>query len=325
MLYSVYGLSLEANVSIPGLVTFVACETIPDLRVRLGAMPGWLEDVPDVLQPICYFSPNHDEHGQPLLTVHRVRDGEYLRLTYADRTEFLIDRAGTRIWSTWPKTFSLEDTAVYLLGPIIGLALRLRGTICLHASAITIDGQAIAFAGPPGAGKSTLAAAFAELGYGVLSEDVVAVTDHQRDFSVQPGYPHVRLWPTSAEILYGCREALPALTPTWDKRHLDLTGQGYRFESRPLPLTAVYVLGPRCTDPTAPCVEEMSGREALVECIANTYVNYLLDAPMRRHEFDVLSRLVARVPVRQVTPHADPSRLSGLCEAILADSKAICV
>src|SRR5712691_4865202 len=102
MFYTLYGLRLEANTMIPCLTPSLASEKTSDLDVRLGMMPGWLEDALDVSQPICYSSSYCDRHGHPLLTVRCVRDAKYLRLTYADSTEFLIDRAGTRIWSTWP-------------------------------------------------------------------------------------------------------------------------------------------------------------------------------------------------------------------------------
>ena len=322
MFYSLYGLRLQANVPIPGITPLV-CEQSPDVWVRLGAMPRWLDDVADLSEQVCYASPDYTAQGEPLLTVERVLGGDYFRLMYADSTAFLVNRAGTRIWSTWPDTLTLEDTAVYLLGPIIGFALRLRGVTCLHASSVAIGEHAIALLGTAGAGKSTTAAAFARLGYAVLSEDVVALDDSIRGFSVQPGYPHIRLWPTSAEILYRSPDALPPLTPNWDKRYLDLVGNGYHFQSRPLPLAAIYVLGGRCTDPAAPYVQETSARDALVTFVANTYVNYLLEVPMRAKEFAALSRLVERVPVRRVTPHVDPDRLLRLCHAILEDSGVV--
>ena len=225
MFYSLYGLRLEANISIPGLTAFV-CDESPDVRVWLAETPPRLDYVTELSQDIYYRSPHQNEHGQPLLTVQRVLAGDYFRLTYADNTAFLIDRVGTEIWGTWPDTLSIEDTAVYLLGPILGFALRLRGVTCLHASAVAIGEHAIALLGTAGAGKSTTAAAFARLGYAVLSEDVVALEDSRSGFSVQRGYPHIRLWPTSAEMLYRSPDALPPLTPNWDKRYLDLVESG---------------------------------------------------------------------------------------------------
>jgi len=323
MFYSLYGLRLEANTSIPGLTAFI-CDESPDVRVWLAETPPRLDYVTKLSQDIYYRSSHQNEHGQPLLTVQRVLGGNYFRLTYADNTAFLIDRVGTEIWSTWPDTLSIEDTAVYLLGPILGFALRLRGVTCLHASAVAIGEHAIALLGTAGAGKSTTAAAFARLGYAVLSEDVVALEDSRSGFSVQPGYPHIRLWPTSAEILYRSPDALPPLTPNWDKRYLDLVESGYAFQDSPLPLAAVYVLGQRCPDPEAPFVEEISAREALMTFVENTYGNYLLEPAMRAKEFTVLSRLVERVPIRRVNPHVDPDRLLRLCHAILDDSRMVC-
>jgi hypothetical protein len=45
----------------------------------------------------------------------------------------------------------------------------------------------------------------------------------------------------------------------------------------------------------------MRPQTALLSLVGNTYGNYLLDAAMRAVEFDLLGRVVERVPVRQVT------------------------
>jgi hypothetical protein len=44
-----------------------------------------------------------------------------------------------------------------------------------------------------------------------------------------------------------------------------------------------------------------------------------MDKQMRAREFELLTRVVAKVPLRRVTPHADPARLNKLCIAILND------
>ena len=85
----------------------------------------------------------------------------------------------------------------------------------------------------------------------------------------------------------------------------------------------MYVLGERRAEPDAPVIEQMSARETLMTLIENTYVNYLLEPPMRGKEFTVLTRLVERIPIRRIRPHADPARLSQLCDAILQDSHAL--
>ena len=99
---------------------------------------------------------------------------------------------------------------------------------CLHASAVAIEGRAVAIVGPSGAGKSSTAAAFARLGYPVLSDDIVALTGDGQRFHVQPAYPRVRLWPSAVTSLFGSRDALPRIVPDWEKRYLPLI-DGYPF------------------------------------------------------------------------------------------------
>src|SRR5262249_13881620 len=138
-------------------------------------------------------------------------------------------------------------------------------------------------------------------------------------FLVQPGYPRLNLWPDSAKSLFGLKDMLPCITPTWEKRYLALDQNPYIFQDHSLPLRAVYILDGRSSG-TAPLIRDLSGSEALMALVGNSYVNYLLDREMRTREFDVLSRLVASMPVRRVVPQDDTSALFGLCNAIAEDA-----
>ena len=231
----------------------------------------------------------------------------------------MVDRFGTSVSATWSSEATIDDTATYLLGPVLGFVLLLRGIHSFHASAVAVGTRAIALVGPAGAGKSTTAAAFAGLGYHVLSEDVVALAPRDGDFYVQPAYPCIRLWPESVAALFGAPDALPLLTPNWDKRYLDLSNRSHRFQQDPLPLAALYVLGDRSDNPTAPRVETMPPRAAMIELTGNAYVPYLKDKAARIGEFVLLRQVIARVPVRRVIPHRDPDRIALLCEVILDD------
>ncbi|HRV95310.1 MAG TPA: serine/threonine protein kinase [Anaerolineae bacterium] len=320
--YSIYGLRLQANRPIPGLV---ACPkaTPVDVQIWLGSAPPWV-DARSAKQP-AYISPYHNKQGTPILTVWKLNHltEHYFWLCYSDGTKFVINGSGNRIWATWLPATSLEDTATYLLGPILGFVLRLRGITCLHASAVAIDGRAVILVGPAGAGKSTTAAALARLGYPILSDDIVALSEQKGAFLVQPAYPRLRLWPESAQILYGSKEALPSLTPTWNKCYLDLTADGYYFQNYPLALAAIYILRERTNDPQSPFIEGVWAHAGLIHLIGNTYVNYLLDKPQRAQEFEFLGRLAANVPVRQIYPHADPACLSELCQVIRDDFRKV--
>lgn len=157
----------------------------------------------------------------------------------------------------------------------------------------------------------------------MLSDDLVVLADHRDCFLVQPGYPRVNLWPDSVRALFGFEDALPHITPTWDKRYLALDQKGHRFQSEPLPLGAIYIFGEREVGLTSPIVEELTGSEKFMTLVTNTQVNYLLDAEMRGRDFEVFGRVVNQVPVRRVRAAADTSKVLLLREVIVSDASQI--
>lgn len=317
-----YALVIRVERCIPG--TFPLCSSSnADVWVWLDKMPDWREEALQSAQ-VCYATPYEDDAGEPVMQAWDLADGRYLRLLYADSTEFILNRRGTELWVTWPSSQTLEDMATYLLGPVLGLVLRLRGVTCLHASAVVVDGKAVALVGASGAGKSTTAAAFAKAGYKVLADDIVALDERSGAFWVRPAYPRIRLWDSSVEALYGSKEVLPLLTPTWDKRYLDLLNGSQRFQSEPLPLAAVYLLDERSAESNAPFIEALPDNQKVMTLVANTYANYLLDKSMRAAEFASLGRLCQQIPFRKVTPHADAKFLPELCRVIAEDVHAQC-
>lgn len=317
---SIYGLGVLANKPIP-TIPHATIESA-DVRVSFGVLPDWLDSLPPHDVETTYIADYTNENGKPAVVFSKLHGGNFYRFSYADNTEFVIDKHGREIWTSWQEPLTLEDTATYLLGPVMGFVLLLRGLVCLHASAVVLAGAAIALVGPAGAGKSTTAAAFSARGFSVLAEDVVTLDDDCDDregFFVRPAYPCIRLWPASAASLYGSRTALPPLTPNWDKCYLDLTQQSGQFENTARPLAAIYLLAERSDDPKAPFVEKLDQAEGLIELIANTYATKLLDKHMRARQFDLLSRVLAHIPLRRVTPHTDAGRIPMLCDLLLAD------
>jgi hypothetical protein len=315
--YSGFGLAIQADRSIPGL--------IPGARPASIDTHIWLDDPPPALNEHDRWHPwyvsGRGEGSAPSLRAWRHDGGSYFRLLYFDGTDFVVESGGRHVWARWSASSTIEDTATYLLGPVLGLVLRLRGITCLHGSAVADRGTAIALVGPQGAGKSTTAAAFARLGYAVLADDIVPVVRQEGSWWVEPAYPQVRLWPDSVEALCGAPDALPPLTPTWDKRALDLTTTGYRFENRRLPLAAIYLLDATAGS-AAPEIHATGGRAGMLSLLGNTYVSYLLENRMRAREFEDLVSVAVDVPIRRVSYSRQFAHVPGLCSAIRADCEA---
>ena len=304
---TIYGLGVESNAPIAafaGLAPGEGCDvrwTLGSLPARCVGLPGdaWVE---------------HRRVEASAVSAARLRDGTYYRLAYDDGTVCVIDARGRGVWAQAPAGATVEDTATYLLGPVMGFVLRLRGVTCLHASAVAVGGRAIAIAGHAGSGKSTTAAAFARAGYPVLTDDVAALTLADGRHHVEPAYARVRLWPESVARLFGSADALPRITPGWDKRFLGLDGGRYRFQRERLPLAAIYVLEGRAAG--AARIERLDPAEALIWLVAHAYSAHLLDKAMRAREFDCLARLAERVPVARVAASDDLGSLAQLCETL---------
>lgn len=329
--YSVFGLLVRSNLPLPGVPPFDPVDSsrenasrfLADLHLHLGVPPARHVLEPALPEELIYASSYLDEVGRPVLRILRAADASFLHLLYCDGTQFWLDPPCEHLWATWPGELSVENTLCYVLGPVFGLVLRFRGVTCLHASAVAIAQCGVVFVGAEGAGKSTTAAALAKRGHPVLSDDIAAVVAKREDpFCVLPAYPHLCLWPDSAEMVRAPHQELPRLSSNWDKLRLNLGSFGTAFASRPLPLGAVYLLTERALD-SAPGVTPATGKAALMSLVANTYANNLLDRAMRAQEFSFLDRLIAAVPVRWLTPHRDPARLEELCDLVEWDLRGL--
>ena len=320
--YSAFGLLLASNLNIPGLVPTEAPSSVPSVRLHLGVSPGVRNQTPPGPEELIYTSSYLDESGEPALRVWRLEGRGILRLAYSDGMQFWLDQGGNNVWALWPGSSSLGDVATYLLGPVLGALLRLKGVICLHASAVAFEDRAVAFVGPPGAGKSTTAALLAQHGCAVLSDDVVALAENAGFFQVLPAYPFLSLWPDSVAMLYGSPDSLPRFIPHWEKRRLALGQQECKFEKRSLPLRAIYLLRERTAD-LGPQIEPVSARAAFIDLVTNSYATKILDCEMRARELRFLGRLISSVPIRLIRLSQESSCLEGSFTSIFLDTKEV--
>ena len=200
-----------------------------------------------------------------------------------------------------------------LLGPIMAVLLRQRGLAVLHASAIAINDGAIAFLGASGWGKSTLAEAFYARGYGVVTDDVMAIRLDGAQPRVAPGSPSVKLFPDAAEFL-GCdaRDARRVHSQTEKRAH----GVALRFPQGPLPLRRIYVLAIGERNEITP----IEPREVFVELARNSRAVVLLtDSTSRSTHLHQCAQLAAQVPVLRLSRRPALSALPDLVGLVEAD------
>ena len=297
--YRAHGCTIESTAPIPDLspAKFTAS---PDLRIIFGAAP------------IRDDEPGERWFESPVLLASRFASGGF-RLEYRDGPVFTIDQHANTIWAADPATSSFADICSYLLGPVIGIMLRLRGVLCLHASAVTIDGRGFAFVGFAGAGKSTMAAAFAGAGYKVLSDDTLTVRPEGASWIAAPGYPRLRLWSDAVSAL-----AIPVAAGDDARRvHVDIAVSNC-FATEPVPVAAVYFID-FADGADRPCVEPVPAAEALAELSANTFASRVLTRDQRAAEFTALADLLRAVPARRLTRPVALHELGAVRDVVLED------
>jgi hypothetical protein len=316
--YLLFGLVFRFNLSLPQLLSVQSSGAPADVEVHLDALPPAVGKNSNIAERTVFVSSDKNESNQPTHCLWKSQDGSFFRLEFCDGTQFWLDSNGKHLWSTWPQELSLQSTLAYLLGPVLGFLLRLRGVVCLHASAVAVGNRSAVFVGTAGAGKSTTAAAFAREGCAVLSDDVVALDDRKNGFVVQPSYPHVLLWPDSVQALFGSMDALPRVSHDWDKRRLALGSAESRYQGQALLLGGVYILGRR-REGARTTVEPLGRSSALIALVANSYAAGLLEPEKRALEFAFFGKLLDTVPVRSLAAGAGAGGLADLRHTVEKD------
>jgi hypothetical protein len=321
--YQAYGLCLEANRPLGGLLPANASAPV-DLQLRLPSTPEF--DSPPTTHKLLHTGPERDSDGEPRSTLWQLQTAgpaRYYQLRFGKGGEaivFTLDAAGSHLWATWKETVGFDDLTSLLLRPGLAAVLWRRGITCLHASVVAIDGRAVALVGNATAGKSTVAAAFAARGYAVLADDVAALDDQGTRFLVQPAFPSLAIWPNTAAAVEAGE--LPRVWTTVEKRALNLgpaTEGTFRFEAEPLPLGAVYFLGPRRPGLAAPTIEPLALADGLLRLAVHNYSRMRLSADHSTREFERLGRLARHVPLRLLHRPDDLASLGSVCDAIAGD------
>lgn len=206
--------------------------------------------------------------------------------------EYIISADGREIAVAYSEQAPFLEVMRYITGVSLGAALRFRSVLCLHASAVEVNGSALIFAGPSHAGKSSLSAAFHRRGYPLISEDVVALDQRDEGYFVRPGYAGIRLYPETLELLYG-QDAVTAAMQV-DHKYLHPLDA---IATSPRPVQALYLLAPRNPELRGPRITPLDPTSALLPLPGYFYLHRFAPREWLARDFPRLGELVQRVPV----------------------------
>ena len=290
--YAAYGLAIDSELALPEFET--RASPVFDIVIHRGPVERPLSEV----GPDGAFRLAQDDvlfHWEPL-GGFRVRHG----------SEIIVDLVPDA---------DEHMARLPLVGVVMAVALHQRGFLVLHGSAVNVGGEAIAFIGNKGHGKSTMAATLYSRGHSLLTDDVVAI-DMRSDSGtfVLPGCPQFKLWPDSAAATLGDNpEHLPCLARGYEKR---ARAARARFTSQPVQLRSICTLsiGPE------PLLQPLPAQQALLHLMAHTYVarfkRGLLHGVAATRHLQQCSRLLEQVRIFDLQRPASLEQLTAVARVV---------
>jgi hypothetical protein len=214
-----------------------------------------------------------------------------------------------------------REIGLLLAGEVTTYILHRRGHPCLHASAITTAYGAVAFVGPHGRGKSTMAASFLRHGGTLLADDTLAFEARSGGVYGLPALPMLKVWPETAMHTLRLDEELPGVDATNVKKLFALAGR-YPFATQPALLRALYLLeryDPVATGRTDVGIRSVNPRDGVAALLSQTSFAAMLQPVETMALLPVYARLAVQAPVRVLTCPNGFEYQDAVHAAIMAD------
>lgn len=298
--FRVHGLNLASAIELPELASLQVRQAMrPDAIVTAGDVPATLDGAIET------------EDGFVIAGASILIDVDGIgRFLVEDGCRISVDAA--------PDT-EPEAVRAFFYGAALSALLQQLGLMPLHASAAAIDAAGVAFLGTSGQGKSTLAAAFAQRGFKLLSDDKLVVRQTATGIFVTPSPPLVSLYPPAAHANGFAAEQRVAPTRRFGKHSYLASAQ---FLGEPRPLNTLYVLEWGAAD-VAPSIEPLTPFEALVALRANLNLGSLVVPLGLETEFiDWAQAMVAAVSTFRLVRPRDLSRIGSVVDAVVEHERA---
>ena len=314
----IFGLNVETDYPFETPLPFASgASGAPDLaftfRPPEPGRPVQPEGPPSVESPVRL------DGGAPLFALYHHPGGHLLRFT--EVADFILGEKRITCHLLDPAYAYMVE--VHLLGIVFAFWFEERGVPMLHASAVSVDGTALVFMATNKGGKSSLAGAFMQLGFPLLSDDLVGLEASSGDILARPGFPSMRLWPDQAAHFLGDWRDLALAHPRVDKRRVSVGPEGFgTFVDAPHPMGGIY-LPQRVSQWTGARPAEitpLSQREGVMELVRGSFLPRVVHAAGQApHRLNLFSRLVASVPVKRLRYVEGVSRLPEVCDELLKD------
>ncbi len=242
-------------------------------------------------------------------------DGSWICLRYPEIADFFVSE-GKRVVCYLDPNASEAIVKSLLQGPVCAVLLEMRGSPCLHASAVQVNDHAVAFLGMAGSGKSSLATRFVWQDYPLVTDDILPLTIENFTCLATPGYPQIKLCTDMASCF-----ALDSEMDASLKKHLQPVGQAWgSFAKQRLPLGVAYLLERETYLQPTVMIEELGPRERFVEMLRYSFcAGAIASLGLEATRFHRLGEMAELISVRRLRYANGVENLESVCTAVLSD------
>ena len=301
--YSIFGGCLRSEIA------------FPELRESSDAAPNWTFSTRSSAPHVEAAESLGELEVAPTCRVRMFRHAGGYRLAYDDTGTYDISRDGRTIaWTSGPNP-AHSAVRADVTGRVLATALHAAGLLCLHGSAVALDGGTVAFLAPKFHGKSTLALALARAGGRLVTDDVLPVELGERPTAI-PGVHQVKLWDDTATLFGVSREGVEA-----GEKHLVHDFSDRLLMTDRSPLAACYLLAPVANDqPTdAAAVRTRLGDMAsALALVRQATLGALLGGSEAAVVFDRAVSIAKKVPVYRLDVPPGLDRVPATVAQLLA-------
>jgi len=289
--YSMYGLVVRSEVMLP-LVPILGSSLLrPAWDFSYGS-PGAV--IPPLENPVAAI---RCEHGSITCARYDLPDGTWIQA--ASLGTFHVASDGRRVdIYPMPETDELL-LGHFLVGPVAAFVLDRLTYPSLHASAVVTEYGAVAFLGPKGHGKSTMAANFLRRGGELLTDDTLPLVRQGGVIWGMPGLATMKVWSETAKHTLGITDDLPGISPSLDKKVIALDGR-YKRARQSVRLRALCVLNRYQNEDAKDSrisLEVLKPQQAVLALLAQASLPGLLLPPERARHLRLFADLAVQAPV----------------------------
>jgi hypothetical protein len=294
---TVFGLDVATDVDLPFLsrppAQAPAAPTGRTLDLSVAGADSPAPDWPDSAELVC---DERQPDGAVNFRIEAHPEAGYL-LWGPDYGRHLVSPDGARVLCL-PGDCAADAWQRLLIAQVLPFAALLHGLEILHASAVVHGGGAIAFVGPSGAGKTSVALELCRRGASFLADDVLALERTGGDLLAHPGTPLAGLDHAEARRLTQVDAAQPGEIVAVNDRERLVRMHG---AAGPTPLAALFFVDRRPDARGEPRFEPAADPQLL---LAATF-NSVLRTPRRLRELLEVCALIADRRVERIAIGSD--------------------